>query len=407
LLRAGASRFGLFKIIACSSTARARESFGGIGEYAAMKIVDWKIYAPDLNSHVFVELITDEGPTGWGAAYSLKGQAMGAFSWLKRFVVGENPLEIERVTEKLHQMTFWVGRGGAMTHAISAINIALWDVTGKALKQPVSVLLGGRRCRAVPAYGSALFLPLETLSERIHKMNALGFRAIKLGWEPFGRQGIAEDEDLIRTAQRAAAPGTTLMIDAGGSAPFWRLRFKDALERAKMLANYGVYWFEEALAPDDIEGYARLRDLSPVKISHGEVLTRRQSFIPYFRRGAMDIVQPDASKVGGLSEIRRIAWMAEEHGIDLVPHGWNTAVGVAADIHLVSTLSSRSYVEFNVGNELVEKIIDPPFRLDSDGNLPVPETPGLGINIDRDRLKHYEQTGFFTPTWDWDNQNAV
>jgi D-galactarolactone cycloisomerase len=372
-----------------------------------MKIVDWNIYAPDLNSHVFVELVTDEGLTGWGAAYSLKDQAVAAFGWLKRFVVGENPLAIERVTEKLHQMTFWVGRGGAMTHAISAINIALWDLAGKALGQPVSILLGGSHHTTVPAYGSALFLPLETLTERIQHMNGLGFRAIKLGWEPFGRQAMAEDEGLIRMARRSAAEGTTLLVDAGGSSPFWKLRFKDALERARMLANYDVYWFEEPLAPDDIEGYVRLRELSPIKISHGEVLTRRQSFIPYFHRGAMDIVQPDVSKVGGLSEIRRIAWMAEEHGIDLVPHGWNTAVGVAADIHLVSTLSNRSFVEFNVGNQLVEQICDPAFHLNSDGTLTVPTTPGLGISIDRDRLKHFEATGFSTPTWDWDKQNAV
>lgn len=372
-----------------------------------MKIVDWKIYTPDRNCHVFVELITDEGLCGWGAAYSLREQAVGALAWIKRFVIGENPLEIERVTEKLHQMTFWVGRGGAMTHAISAINIALWDLAGKALKQPVHVLLGGRHHSSVPAYGSALFLPLETLTERIHRMNELGFRAIKLGWEPFGRQSLAEDEALIQTVRRAAADGTTLIVDAGGSAPFWKLRFKDALDRAKMLANYGVYWFEEPLAPDDIEGYVRLRELSPIKISHGEVLTRRQSFIPYFRHGAMDIVQPDVSKVGGLSEMRRIAWMAEENGIDLIPHGWNTAIGVAADIHLVSTLSSDSYVEFNVGNELVEQISTPAFHLDSAGMLAVPETPGLGICIDRDRLKHFETTNFARPTWDWDNHNAL
>jgi L-alanine-DL-glutamate epimerase-like enolase superfamily enzyme len=190
----------------------------------------------------------------------------------------------------------------------------------------------------------------------------------------------------------------------GGSYPFWKLRFKDALERAKMLANYGIYWLEEPLAPDDIDGYARLTDQSPVKIAHGEVLTRRQSFIPYFDRRAMDIVQPDVSKVGGLSEMRRIAWMAEDHGIELVPHGWNTAVGVAADIHLVSSLSSRSYVEFNVGNALVEDLIDTPFRLDAEGCLPVPDRPGLGIELDRERLKKLATSGFASGTWTWDER---
>lgn len=369
-----------------------------------MKITDWTIYTPDKKFHVLIELHTDQGVSGWGAAYSEREQVLGSLNWLKRFVIGENPLETERVTEKLHQITFWLGRGGAMTHAISAINIALWDVAGKILGQPVAVLLGGRHHRAVPAYGSVLFAPLETLAERVQAMHERGFRAIKLGWDPFGHQSLAEDEKLVRAARHAAGEETTLLIDAGGSYPFWKLRLKDALERAKMLADQQVYWFEEPLAPDDMEGYARLTDLSPVKIAHGEVLTRRQSFTPYFTRRAMDIVQPDVAKVGGLSEMRRIAWMAEEHGIELVPHGWNTGVGVAADLHLVSSLPTRSFVEFNVGNEFVEELTDPPLQLDSDGFLPVPEGPGLGVDLNRDRLKKFAVSGYSSGTWTWDEK---
>ena len=193
------------------------------------------------------------------------------------------------------------------------------------------------------------------------------------------------------------------MIDAGGSRPFWTLHFKDALERAKMLADYGIAWFEEPLAADDMEGYVRLTDSSPVKISHCEVFTRRQSFVPYFTRRAMDIVQPDVAKVGGLSEMRRIAWMAQEHGIELVPHGWNTAVGVATDLHLVATFPSRSYVEFNVGNELVEQLSDRPFELDADGCLPVPDAPGLGIEPNKERLAELESSGFASESWTWDD----
>ena len=141
-----------------------------------------------------------------------------------------------------------------------------------------------------------------------------------------------------------------------------------------------------------------------MKIAHGEVLTRRQSFVPYFDRRAMDIVQPDVAKVGGLSEMRRIAWMAESRGIELVPHGWNTAVGVAADLHLTSTLSSRTFVEFNFGNPLVEELTETPFRLDADGCLPVPDAPGLGIAIDRDKLRQFEQSGYASPSWTWDER---
>ncbi len=369
-----------------------------------MKITGWTIYEADRNYQVFLELHTDQEVSGWGSCSSERGQVVGALNWLKRFVVGENPLEIERVTEKLHQITFWLGRGGAMTHAISAINIALWDAAGRFLKQPVSVLLGGRICQAVPAYGSILFVPLETLAARIETMKAQGFRAIKLGWEPFGQQSLAEDAALVRRAREAAGDETVLLLDMGGSHPFWKLRYKDALERAKMLAAYQVYWLEEPLAPDDIEGYARLADESPIKIAHGEVLTRRQSFVPYFDRRAMDIAQPDTSKVGGLSEMRRIAWLAGERGIELVPHGWNTAVGVAADLHLVASLSTRSFVEFNVGNPLVEEITASPFRLDANGCLPVPEGPGLGIEIDRAKLRKLAETGYASATWTWDER---
>ena len=367
-----------------------------------MKITDWTLYTPDTRFHVFVELHTDSGITGWGSAYSEKGQVLGAMQWLKRFVVGENPLEIERVTEKLHQYTFWLGRGGAMTHAISAINLALWDIAGKAFQQPVHVLLGGRLHDSVPVYGSTLFRPVETLAERIGQMIERGFRAIKLGWDPFCLGSLADDEKLVEAARRAAGDAVTIMIDAGGSSPHWPIRFKDALDRAKMLHDHGVYWFEEPLAPDDIEGYARLTEQSPVKIAHGEVLTRRQSFTPYFARHAMDIAQPDTTKVGGLSEMRRIAWSAEEHGIELVPHGWNTAIGVAADIQLVATLPTRSFVEFNVGNPLVEEILETQFRLNSDGRLAVPDSPGLGIQIDPTKLRRLEVTQFASQTWSWD-----
>lgn len=368
-------------------------------------ITGWKLYVPDRSFHVFVELTAEDGKSGWGAAYSQTGQVLGALDWLKRFVLNENALEVERVTEKLHQITFWFGRGGAMTHAISAVNVALWDLAGKLLGQPVHRLLGGAYRDEVPVYGSVLFRPISSLHDRIQQIIGRGFRAIKLGWDPFGKGSVREDAALVAAAREAAGQDVEIMIDAGGSYPFWPMRLKDALERARMLADYGVAWFEEPLPPDDIEGYARLTDLSPVRIAHGEVLTRRQAFVPYFARRAMDIAQPDVSKVGGLSEMRRIAWMAECHGIDIVPHGWNTAVGVAADIHFTSALPGRSYVEFNVGNPLVEEIVDPPFRLNENGRLPVPQAPGLGVQPLAERLEQMERDGFASPSWTWD-ENA-
>jgi D-galactarolactone cycloisomerase len=169
---------------------------------AGTRITDWSLHAPDRKSHVFLELHSDAGISGWGASFSEKEQVIGALAWLKRFVVGEDPLEIEKVTEKLHEITFWIGRGGAVAHAMSAINIALWDLAGKALAQPVSVLLGGCYKRKVPAYGSALFTPIETLAQRVEVMKEERFRTIKLGWEPCGQQALREDEKLIRMVRQ-------------------------------------------------------------------------------------------------------------------------------------------------------------------------------------------------------------
>ena len=156
-----------------------------------------------------------------------------------------------------------------------------------------------------------------------------------------------------------------------------------------MLANYGVEWFEEPLPPDNLADYVLLRKHSPVPIAGGEVLTRRQSFIPWLREGAFDIVQPDVTKVGGISEERRIAWMAEDNGIRFVPHGWNTALGLAADLHLASAIQNTTMVEYISGSPFVDDIVTAPWKLDGAGMLAVPDGPGLGISIDLDAVERY------------------
>ena len=172
------------------------------------------------------------------------------------------------------------------------------------------------------------------------------------------------------------------MVDAGGSEQFWPHGYKWALETAQMLKDYDVVWFEEALPPDDIEGYISLRQHAPLPIACGEVLTRRQAFIPWIERRAVDIIQPDLTKVGGLSEARRIGWMAYDHNVLLVPHGWNTAVGLAADLHLVAALPVASYVEYLTPSPYIEDILHNPIKMNQDGLLEIPTAPGLGIELD-------------------------
>ncbi len=180
-----------------------------------------------------------------------------------------------------------------MTHAISGIDIALWDLLGKATGQPVARLLGGVYRDRIKPYGSLLFEEPGRLREKLPAVLARGFRAIKLGWGTFGRVDRRTDEALVRAARETVGPEVELMVDAGGSEQFWPHGFKWALETARMLAEYDVTWFEEALPPDDLEGFVKLREQAPLPISTGEVLTRRQSFIPWIERGALDIVQPD------------------------------------------------------------------------------------------------------------------
>src|SRR6185436_303761 len=221
--------------------------------------------------------------------------------------------------------------------------------------QPVARLLGGLYRTRIKPYGSLLFAEPDPLREKLKQAVARGFKAIKLGWKPFGRRDSKTDELLVRTARETVGPDVELMIDAGGSEAFWPHGYKWALRTAHMLAEFDVVWFEEALPPDDIEGFIKLTEHAPIPISTGEVLTRRQSFIPWIERRAVDIIQPDCTKVGGLSESRKIGWYAFDHNVEMVSHGWNTAVGLAVDLHLVAALPVARYVEYLTPSPYIEE----------------------------------------------------
>ncbi|MBV9247192.1 MAG: mandelate racemase/muconate lactonizing enzyme family protein, partial [Methylobacteriaceae bacterium] len=178
-------------------------------------------------------------------------------------------------------------------------------------------------------------------------------------------------------------------VDAGASDAHWPHGLKWALRTAAMLKDYDVAWFEEALSPDAIDDFCKLREASIVPIAGGEVLTRRQAFLPWLSRRALDIVQPDVTKVGGISEQRRIAWLAEEFGVKYVGHGWNTAVGLAADLQLAAAMPQTELVEFIGGSPYVDGITAEPFLLDKEGYLAIPDAPGLGVRLDPDKLARY------------------
>lgn len=346
---------------------------------------------PDDCVHTLVAVHTEEGAVGLGSVFTNDSLVRASLEVLAPLYLGENALEPERVSEKLHQHMFWLGRGGAITHAISGIDIALWDLLGKATQQPVSRLLGGRYRERVQPYASLLMEEPSKMRDALLSVKAEGFRAFKIGWGPFGRHNAKLDQAIVAAAREAIGPDCRLMVDAGGSDAHWRNGYRWALNTAQMLAEHDVGWFEEPLVPDAIDDFVRLREHSPVPISGGEVLTRRQSFQPFLERGAFDIVQPDVTKVGGISEERRIAWAAEDHGIRFIPHGWNTAVGLAADLHLAAAVPGTDLVEYLTGSPFIDDITAGGWKLDADGMLPVPQGPGLGISLDVDAVAKYTQ----------------
>lgn len=347
---------------------------------------------PEDCVHTLVAVTTDEGIVGWGSVFTNDGLVKAALRVLEPLYRGENALEPERVSEKLHQHTFWLGRGGSITHTISGIDIALWDILGQATGQPVGRLLGGRYRERVRPYASLLMDQPDPLADHLAQIREQGFRAFKMGWGPFGRVSVALDEAIVAAAREAVGDDALLMVDAGGSDAFWANGYKWALRTAEMLADYGVYWFEEPLAPDALEDYVQLRRAAPLPIAGGEVLTRRQAFQPWLQAGAFDIVQPDVTKVGGISEERRIAWMAQENGVRFIPHGWNTALGLAADLHLASAFPATELVEYITGSPYIDELVEGGWHLDEEGMLAIPETPGLGVRLNLDAVARYTAT---------------
>ena len=346
-------------------------------------------HEPQENLHTLIEIHTDEGISGVGSCFTSGKLVQGSVDLLWPLLKGQSAVEPERVSENLRQSSFWQGRGGSVEHAISGIDIALWDIMGKACRQPVSRLLGGNYRNRIRPYGSMLFDEPAALRASLEATVSRGFKSIKLGWRPFGRRDRKFDELLVRTARETVGAKVELMVDAGGSEQFWPHGLNWARETARMLADYDIVWFEEPLPPDDIEGYTELTRQSPVPIAGGEVLTRRPAFQPWLERRAVDIIQPDVTKNGGLSESRRIGWLAFDHNVQMVSHGWNTAIGLAADLQLAAAMPVARYVEYLTPCAYLEELTVEPFVLDDDGCLEIPDRPGLGVELDRDRLKQF------------------
>jgi L-alanine-DL-glutamate epimerase-like enolase superfamily enzyme len=333
-----------------------------------------------------VKVHTDEGVVGLGEADTSPYVArtiveMPASHSLARgireLIVGENPLQIDRLWQLMFHGSDHYGRGGAALHVISAVDMALWDIAGKVAGRPVADLLGGRRLDAVPVYASEVMPETAAEVRRLAERAAsAGYTALKLGWGPLGRS-IAGDVELIGAARATLGPDRALMVDGGRA-----YTVKQALDLLQRVEEYELYWFEEALAPDDLDGYRRLADAAAVRIAAGEADSGIAPFRALVEHGHVDVLQPDVARCGGFTVARQIAELARGRSVEVVPHCFSTGVLVAASLHLVAVLDRPTWSEFSVADSpLVNGILGTPFEL-REGRLAVPTGPGLGVELD-------------------------
>jgi L-rhamnonate dehydratase len=333
-----------------------------------------------------VRVHTDEGLVGIGEADTSPYVARTMVEMppshslargFRELLVGEDPSAIERLWQLMFHGSDHYGRGGAALHVISAIDMALWDLLGKTTGRPVADLLGGRRVDDVPVYASEVMPETADEVRRIAEgAVAGGYTALKLGWGPLGRS-VETDVELIEAARVTVGAGRALMIDGGRA-----YTVKRALDLLRRVEGQDLYWFEEALAPDDLDGYRRLAGAASVRIAAGEADSGIGPFRALVEHGHVDVLQPDVARCGGFTVARQIAELARDRSVEVVPHCFSTGVLVAASLHFVAILDRPTWSEYSVADSpLVNGILTTPFGL-VEGRLRVPTGPGLGIELD-------------------------
>jgi L-rhamnonate dehydratase len=339
---------------------------------------------------------TDEGITGIGevdsapeavrAMINAPGSHAIANS-LHDLVVGEDPLEVERLWHKMYRGLIYVGRRGIALHAISGIDIALWDIKGKALGKPICELIGTPRRDRVRAYASRLMpdTPDEVRSA-VGALREQGFTAVKLGWGPLGADADL-DLALAAAACEAGGDGLTILIDAGLG---YEADARKAIGVARGLEELGVFWLEEPFEPDEYEAYAELADTVDIRVAAGEQDTTLWGFRELIDRGHVDLVQPDVTRCGGITELLRIAELARERGVETVPHAWKSGIIKAASLHVNAVLPDALFQEYCVAETPINTLLTRErLPIDSEGYVAVPTGPGLGVELDPDVLERY------------------
>jgi len=316
---------------------------------------------------------TDTGEVGVGSAYSHPALVyLIVRDQLDPLLRGEDPTEVEALWDKMYGITRWYGRKGAAMSALGGVDTALWDLRGKAQGKPVWTLLGGER-KTCPAYASALLWnEVDALAEEAARHIEAGFRRVKMRLA----RGEEYDTAAVRAVRAAIGPTNDLMVDAS-----MRYHLELARRMGRFFEEQGVFWYEEPFAPEDLDTYTALRGTVGVPLAAGENELGVQGFRELIRTGAVDIVQPDASRCGGISETWRVAKMAAEAGLRVATHSWSDAIAIMANAHVISSVPNGITVEVDrTGNPFIEDLILQPLHI-ADGQLQLSDAPGLGIEL--------------------------
>jgi L-alanine-DL-glutamate epimerase-like enolase superfamily enzyme len=356
-----------------------------------LRIANVDVSRADGTQDAFLlRLHTDEGLVGIGEADTSPYLARTMIEMpsshavargLEEVLVGEDPSHIDRLWDLLFQATYHYGRGGVALHVISAIDMALWDLAGKVAGKPVHELLGTATVEPVPVYASEV-MP-ETPDEVrgiAERAVAAGYRALKLGWGPLGKE-LRRDEELVRAAREVLGLERELMLDGGMG-----YTVESALELLDRLEDVRLYWLEEPFAADDYDSYRRLADATETRIAAGEA----DSGLKPFRAlvdAHVNVLQPDLARCGSFTVGRGIAALQRESEVDVVPHCFSTGVLVTASLQFVAALPRPTWSEYSVAESpFVNGVLAQPYTME-DGMLRVPTGPGLGIELDEDMIE--------------------
>ncbi len=359
---------------------------------------------------IVVRVHTDEGITGIGEVdtnpwvvktlIEAPGSHIMALG-LTALLIGQDPTQPRNLWERLYTFSAMTGRRGAGICAIGALDMAIWDICGKAAGKPVWQLLGGPRQETITPYaslipeGRTLVAQREDLISKVKWAKGFGFSAAKLEVcikGPYAHHCLKEGDDaiveMVGACREAVGPDMTLMLDVAYCWSDW----KEALKVCRNLEKYDLFFLETPLPVDDLEGLARLADAAEIRIASGEWLQTRFEFADLMDRGHVDVAQPDIGRVGGISEAMRVVQMALDRGKIIVPHCWKTGIGIAATAHVAAASPNCRFIEFLPAHvaysKLRRELVKDELKIE-DGRIALPQRPGLGIELNEDAVQRF------------------